>query len=474
MALPLNPLRCLERAVTVFPRKTAIVCQDKRFTYREFGERCGRLASALQALTIEPGDRVAYLSFNTHKLLEAYFGVVQAGAILMPLNVRLLPNELLTILNHAEAVALFYEHDFAPLIAQFRAAFPSIKHFVALDDATNEELHYESLLAQYSAAPLDTFALDDNAAAELFYTSGSTGVPKGVVLSNRALYLHAMSVATVCRDPATMVDLHTIPLFHANGWGHPHTSTMLGVTQVMVRRFDPPAVLGLIQQHRATDMCLVPTMGNALLNVPNAEKFDLSSMRQIQLGGAAASPALVERLEKMFACEVFAGYGLTESGPVLALSREKGNIPYESDSQRWYRRAMTGWSIPGVSLRVVDQNINDVPQNGNAIGEIIASSDWLMTGYYKDAQGTRQALTGPRGEPGGVPGQPLWLHTGDMAVWDDEDFILIVDRKKEIIISGGENISSLEIEKAIYAHPSVLECAVVAAPDSLWVKSLSR
>ena len=468
MALPLNPLRCLERAVTVFGRKSAIVCQGKRFSYAEFGDRCGRLASALKALGIQRGDRIAYLSFNTHKLLEAYFGVVQAGAIVMPLNVRLSARELSTILNHAEPPVLFFEHEFAPLLPAFRASCPSVKHFIALDDVADADLHYESLLQQYAPAPLDPFAVNDDDTAELFYTSGSTGDPKGVMLSNRALYLHAIAVAAIYTHPESVVDLHTIPLFHANGWGHAHASTMLGVTQVMVRRFEPAAVLGLVEQHKATDMCLVPTMANALLNVPNADQFQLSSMRQIVLGGAASSPPLIERLEKLFHCDVIGGYGLTESGPMISTAREKASVPYSSDSERWTRRAMTGWSFPGVTMRVVDTNMNDVPQDMKSIGEIVASCDWLMSGYYRDPEGTAAALTGPRGEPGGVPGRAVWLHTGDMAVWDEEDFVLIVDRKKEIIISGGENISSLEIEKVIYAHPAVLECAVVSAPDTAW------
>jgi fatty-acyl-CoA synthase len=468
MALPLNPLRCLERAVTVFGKKNAIVCHDKRFSYADFGDRCCRLASALRALGIERGDRVAYLSFNTHKLLEAYFGVVQAGAVVLPLNVRLSARELSAILNHAEPPVLFFENDFAPLVPVFHANCPSIRHFIALDDVTDTDMHYESILQQYGPAPLDPFAVKDDDTAELFYTSGSTGDPKGVMLSNRALYLHAIAVAAIYTHPESVVDLHTIPLFHANGWGHAHASTMLGVTQVMVRRFEPAAVLGLIERHKATDMCLVPTMGNALLNVPGADKFELSSMRQIVLGGAASSPPLIERLEKLFRCDVFGGYGLTETGPMISIAREKDGVPYSSDSERWSRRAMTGWSFPGVSMRVVDGNMNDVPQDMKAIGEIVTSCDWLMTGYYKDPEGTAAALTGPKGEPGGVPGRPVWLHTGDMAVWDEEGFVLIVDRKKEIIISGGENISSLEIEKVIYAHPGVLECAVVAAPDETW------
>jgi fatty-acyl-CoA synthase len=243
---------------------------------------------------------------------------------------------------------------------------------------------------------------------------------------------------------------------------------MLGIPQIMVRRFDPPAVLRMIEKYRATDMCLVPTMGNALLNTPSVETYNVASVRIIMIGGAASSPALIERLEKIFkAADVYAGYGLTETSPLLTCAREKG-LRYATDEERWQRRATTGWAAPGVNMRVVDYKMKDVPRDRTSVGEIVASCDWLMTGYYKEPAATAVVMTGPNGEQGGVPGQPVWFHTGDMAVWDEEGFFLIVDRKKEIIISGGENISSLEIEKHIFAHPSVLECAVVAAPDPQW------
>jgi fatty-acyl-CoA synthase len=292
--------------------------------------------------------------------------------------------------------------------------------------------------------------------AELFYTSGSTGTPKGVMLSHRTIYLHALSVSTLYEDPNTTVDLATIPLFHANGWGRVQASAMVGAPQIMVRRFDPPAVLALIQQHRATDMALVPTMAGALLQVPNIKDYDLSSLRKVMIGGAAASPELIERMEKAFGCSVCAGYGLTETAPVLTSSRAKPGVNFADERDRYRRQAMAGWPLPGVEIRVVDLEMRDVPRDMTAIGEIVARGDHIMSGYYRDPQGTNTALAGG------------WFHTGDMAVWGTDGFIHIVDRKKEIIISGGENISSIEVEKAIFAHEDVLECAVVAAPDSKW------
>ena len=450
MNAPLTPIRCLYRAVDIFGKKVGIVSGDREFTYRQFGERCERLASALKGLGIKAGDRVAYFSFNNNQLLEGYYGVPMAGGIVMPLNVRLSPPEFVAILNHAGARFVFYESDFAPLIEHLRSTCPSIGQFIELGEP------YEQMLASATAERVDFMQIDENATAELFYTSGSTGTPKGVMLSHRTLYVHALSVATCYRDPATVVDLHTIPLFHANGWGRPQTSTMLGVKQVMVRRFDPALVLQLIQQHRATDMSLVPTMANALLNVPNFGSFDVSSMRNIMIGGAASSPELIARMEQAFRCNCFAGYGLSETAPVLTTASRKPGMEFASEEDRLRRTAMAGWPVPNVEMRVVDGNGNDVPKDMKAIGEIVVRGDHVMSGYYNDPAGTAAVMTDG------------WFHSGDMAVWDDDGFFHIVDRKKEIIISGGENISSLEVEKAIFAHPEVFECAVVAAPDEQW------
>jgi fatty-acyl-CoA synthase len=230
----------------------------------------------------------------------------------------------------------------------------------------------------------------------------------------------------------------------------------MGIPQVMVRRFEPAFVLDLIQKHKATDMCLVPTMANALINWPDREKWDTSSMRRIMIGGAAASPELIERVEAAFpSAECIAGYGLTETAPVITSSRPK--FPsYPNHQERLRRQAMAGWPVPGVTVRVVDPEMRDVPRDMQAIGEVVALGDHVMEGYYREPEATAAVMSGP------------WFHTGDMAVWDEDSYIHIVDRKKEIIISGGENISSIEVERAIFSHPAVFECAVVAAPSDKW------
>ncbi len=457
MNVPLTPIRFLYRAMDLFEHRVGIVSGARTFTYGEFGRRALKLASALQNSSVAAGDRVAFLSFNNHQLLEGYYGAPLARAIVMPLNVRLSIQELIPIINHSGARMLLFESDFLPLVEQIKAACGDVERFVGLDGGGGPaDFSYEELLSQGNADVIDYFTFDDNAVAELFYTSGSTGTPKGVMLTHRCLYLHGLSIATMAGDPKDLVDLHTIPLFHANGWGRPQSSTMLGSKQVMVRRFDPGGVLELIEQHRATEMSLVPTMANALLHVPDRAKFDVSSMRRIMLGGAAASPDLIARMEAAFGCEVLSGYGMTETAPVLTTARAKPGVDESDDAARHKRKAMAGWAVPGVEVRVVDVHMQAVPRDSATIGEVVARGDHLMAGYYKDPETTRATI-----ENG-------WIHTGDMAVWDEEGYIQIVDRKKEIIISGGENISSIEVEKAVFAHPAVYECAVIAAPDDKW------
>ncbi len=449
MKIPLTPLRCLHRGIDLYGSKVGVVCGANRFTYGAFGERCQRLASALQRSGVRPGDRVGFLSLNTHRLLEGYFGAPQAHAMVMPLNIRLAPAELGAIMQHSEPRILFHENDFSSSLPLLRKSWPGMKT-ISLDT------EYEDFLATGSPQRADVMTYDENSIAELFYTSGSTGTPKGVMLSHRTVYMHAMAVAGVFNHDDNGVELHTIPLFHANGWGRAQTATMMGLKQVMLRKFDPATVCRLIQDEGATTMSVVPTMAVSLLAFPGLADYNLSSVKQIHIGGAAASPELIERMEQAFHCEVLAGYGLTETSPVASSARRKGTVAYADDSERYRRQAMAGWPLQGTELRVVDAEMHDVPRDMASIGEVVIFGDNVMDGYYKDPKATRAVMSGP------------WFHSGDMAVWDSEGYIQIVDRRKDIIISGGENISSIDVENALAAHPSVAEVAVVSAPDPMW------
>ena len=459
MNVPLTPIRFLRYAEQQYPDKTAVVCGNERFTYRQMAERVDRLAGALRKSGVERGDRVAFLSLNCHRLLEAYFGVLEANAVLLPLNIRLAPDELTYILNDAGAKILFLEKDFLGLVDSFRQKLSAVQSFFLLTGTPQAAWlareNYEELLAAATPRRSDVMEFDENAIAELFYTSGTSANPKGVMLTHRNVYLHALSSLLSHETSPEGVHLHTIPLFHANGWGAAHTITFRGAKHVMMPRFDPAEVFRLIEQERVQSFGAVPAMAIALVNCPERKKHDLSSLKWINVGGAAASPTLVQEIEEKFGCTCFAGYGLTETAPVLSVSSMKPGLEWEGE-KRFVGQAMTGYAIPGVELRVVDPNDNDVPRDGQAVGEIIARGDGVMEGYWKQPEATAQAMRGG------------WFHSGDLATWNEEGYILIVDRQKDIIVSGGENISSLEVEKALLAHPAVLETAVIPVPDQKW------
>jgi fatty-acyl-CoA synthase len=460
MNVPLTPLRFKDRALGLYGRKLGVICGQARFTYAEFFNRCDRLARALQRLEVPPRARVAYLAFNCHRLLEAYYGVVQAGAVLLPLNFRLSKDELVFILNDSESLVLFFDSDFLPLVAAIRPYLKNVKHFISLDaaegDGSSHCGSYERLLQDAGPGAFQPVQPDENDVAEIFYTSGTTARPKGVMLTHRNLYLHALSSIIALGIGDTDVQLHAIPLFHVNGWGSPQSLTCVGGTHVMMRRFDPSAALQLIQQERVTCTCLVPTMAHFLLDHPDLSNYDYSSLRMIVIGGAAPNPEMIKRIETAFGCDCYGGYGLTETSPILTVATPKGTVHNGSEGERIRRQSMTGWPLVGVDIRIIDEAGNDLPHDGRHVGEVIARGDSTMKGYWNNPEETANAIRGG------------WLFTGDMATMDEEGFVQIVDRKKDFIVSGGENIASIEVETCLYSHEAVFECAVVAVPDEKW------
>ncbi|HJQ23670.1 MAG TPA: fatty acid--CoA ligase [Blastocatellia bacterium] len=455
MNLTLTPIRFLDRARRLFGNKVGIVDGDVRLTYSEYAARCNKLSNALAALGIRRGQCVAWLGYNSHELLEAYYGVVQMGAVLLPLNIRLTPQELTYILNDSESLALFYNRDFAPLVEALRPHVKGVKHYVALEAGTGDA-SYEDLLQAAGADFTPPSDIKDDDLAELFYTSGTTANPKGVMMTHRNLYLHALQVMAGMAIKDTNVQLHTIPLFHVNGWGTPHTITGSGARHVVVRKFDPTEVLDIIQRERVTHFSMVPTMAVALLNHPKVADYDLSSVEMVGIGGAASHAGLMRSIEEKLGFHAYGGYGLTETTPVLTFSYLKEHLKDIPEDERYRRQAMAGYPMPGVTLDIFDAGDQPVAHDGASVGEVVVRADNVMAGYWKQPEDTAQVMRGG------------WFHTGDMAVIDEEGYVLIVDRKKDIIISGGENIASIEIETAIYAHPAVLECAVIAIPDEKW------
>ena len=462
MNVPLTPLMFLRRSVKLYPDKTAVVCGARRFSYRQFSRRIHRLSRLLVSLGVKPGTVVAYLSRNGHRLLEAYYGVVQTGAIFLPLNVRLTAEDFRYILNHSEARLLLLEEEFLPLIGEVRGELPRINRFLLLDGEPRlpwiHPLGYEQAIEECSPDPFPDAIQEEDSVAELFYTSGTTARPKGVMLTHRNLYLHALSVVFALQNRETDVQLHTIPLFHANGWGATHSITCVGGTHVMLRHFRPRTVLELIRNEGVTTLNLVPTMAALLLNSQAIPNYRHDSLRLIHLGGSSVPPEMVRQLEAAFGCECSCGYGLTETSPVLTVSLPKSHLREEGEA-RLRRAAMTGLELPGSEVRVIDRHGREVAADGQTVGEIVARSNVVMKGYWKQPEETARVL------------KQGWFHTGDLATVDSEGYLMIVDRKKDIIVRGGENISSIEIEKTLFAHPDVLECAVIAVPDPKWGES---
>ncbi len=467
MNIPLTPIRFLRYAREQFPNKVGVVCGTERFTYAQFAGRSARLAGALIAAGAQPGDRIAFLSTNCHRLLEAYYGVLEAGCVLLPLNMRLSAQELEFVLNDSKAKFLFLEKHFLPLVEAFRKAVPSVERFFLLDNQPHgdwlDSRNYETLLADSNPFQCEITEIDEDSLAELFYTSGSSDAPKGVMLSHRNVYLHALSAIVAGQTSPTMagytssetVNLHTIPLFHANGWGAAHSITLVGGTHVMIHHFSPAEVFRLIEREKVWCCALVPTMANALAHSQDRTKHDLSSLRLIIIGGAASSPTLVREVEEKLGCRCISGYGLTETSPAIAFSPMKTGVAWEGE-RRYAGQAMTGFAIPVVELRILDSNGNDMPHDGLSIGEVVARGDAVMMGYWGRPDITQAVM------------QDGWFHTGDVATIDENNYLLIVDRKKDIIVSGGENISSLEVEKVLSTHPAVFEVVVIPVPHDKW------
>lgn len=460
MLLPLTPVRFKLHAARIFGRKIGVVCGADRFTYREFNERCDRLSNALLGLGLQTGDVVAYLSFNCHRLLEAYYGVPQIGSILLPLNIRLSCEELSYILNDAAPRMLCFDPEFLPVVESLRDQVTSIEHYIALRGATPDWAHpncYDELLAQAETRQFDYRCLDENSVAELFYTSGTTAHPKGVMLTHRNLYLHALYTALGCRGADSEVHIYTVPLFHVNSWGAPHILALTGGRHVMIQKFDPLTVLQLVERERVTRLYVVPTMMIALLNHPDFAKYDLSSVRQVMMGGAPTNTALVQEVErKLPGCVAMGGYGLTETSPVITIAHIKEHLTGDPPDVQLRRQATAGYAFAGSEIRVVDSSGNDVSADGKAVGEVIVRGDVVMEGYWKQPEETARVISDG------------WLHTGDLGTIDEEGYVLIVDRVKDMVLSGGENIATAEIERVLYQHAAVLECAVIAVPDDTW------
>ena len=459
MQVPMIPGRILKRAVKLYPNNIAIVDGEVRWTYAQVQRRVNQVINGFNNLKCSPGSRVALLDYNSYRYLELYFGMAQSDKILLPLNIRLSVDEYVYIFKNSMAEALVFHADFKPIIDKVRKRIENITHYYIAEGASGEEWisgTYEDLILAASDSHSDFEPQDENATLNLYYTSGTTGQPKGVMLTHRNIYANALTTIISFRLEDTTVWYHIAPLFHLADAFFIWSVTYQGGRHVIQREFDPREVLNTIQEEKITATMMVPTMVNFLLDDPTIDQYDLSSLQWIMIGGAPMSPANAKRMMGKLGCQYISAYGLTETTPLLAVGNLKATLLNEPEDTKIDFQTRTGFEAVGVDLRVVDGDGKDIPWDGETVGEIIARGDNVMKGYWKLPEETAGAI------------KDGYFYTGDLANINSEGYLLIVDRAKDIIISGGENISSVEVENSIYAHPDVLECAVIAIPDEKW------
>ncbi|MBI2466348.1 MAG: long-chain fatty acid--CoA ligase [Candidatus Rokubacteria bacterium] len=468
MDYPLTLTHFFERSRRLFAKKGLATRVPGaplfRYTYADFAERVCRLAGALRALGIERGERVGTLAWNSHRHLELYWAAPLLGAVLHTVNIRLSAQDLTYIINHAGDAILFVDASLWPVIEPIRKELPSVRQFVVMPDAPVPAApglrEYEALVCD--ARPVTAWpALDENDAAGMCYTSGTTGHPKGVVYSHRAIFLHSMAVAMADTLGISERDviLHVVPMFHANAWCVPFAGVMAGATQIFAGPNPQPRDLAsIIQDERVTFVGAVPTVWIAVKEIVEKEGFDLSSVRCIPIGGSAAPRSLIEAYEKKFGVSMTHAWGMTEMTPLGTVSRLKSYMEAWPDEQRYAVRAKQGYAAAGVEIRAVDEAGREVPWDGKTIGELQVRGPWVVKAYYENPESAKQFT------PDG------WFRTGDVVSIDPEGYIQITDRTKDLIKSGGEWISSVDMESLLMAHPKVLEAAVIAVPHAKWVE----
>jgi fatty-acyl-CoA synthase len=450
----------LRKALKLFPRKQAIVCGEGRWTYQEFCLRINRFSHSLKAFGIGKDDKVAILHPNCHAFLEAYYAIPQIGAISVPINYRLSPREIAFILSDSESKVLIADSIFKNHIASIREEIRGIKSILWTGDSRESDgsinFSYEKVLEQADDSPLPDPPVDDEDIAQIYYTSGTTGRPKGVMLSHKNVATHALGTIAELHLTDDDVWLHVAPLFHlADAWAT-WAVTWVGGTHVLIREFDAKAVLEAIEREKATLTNLIPTMLNLMVNHAEVGGFDYSSLRVLLSGGAPIAPEVVRKIVETFKCDYIQTYGMTETSPYLTLSILKEHLKKLSNEDQLRFKSKTGREFIGVALRVVDEQGKEIKKDEKEVGEIIVKGNTVTKGYWKLPEETKKSI------------KDGWLYTGDMAVMDEEGYVTIVDRKKDMIVTGGENVYSTEVENVLYSHPAILECAVIGIPDQKW------
>jgi fatty-acyl-CoA synthase len=464
---PLLIKNILRTPLIYYPDREIVYRDQMQYTYRELNRRVQRLANALETLGVQQGDTVAVMEWDSHRYLECFLAVPMMGAVLHTINIRLPPEQLIYTINHAEDDVILINADFLPLLAAVKDQMKTVKKIVLLtdnsvpqDSPVQLDGEYEKLLA--AAAPGYDFPdFDENAMATTFYTTGTTGNPKGVYFSHRQLMLHTYGVISgMCafESQATInsgdVYMPMTPMFHVHAWGFPYLCTLLGMKQVYPGKYEPEMLLKLIVSHKVTFSHCVPTIIHMLLNSPAIKQLDLSNW-QVVIGGSALPQGLCKAgLEN--GINIYSGYGMSETCPVLTAAFLKPHMLRWAPDPQVEMRCRTGLPLTNVILEVVDLDGNPLPHDGKTTGEVVVRAPWLTQGYVKDPEKSEELWEGG------------WLHTGDIGFIDSEGYLQITDRLKDVIKTGGEWISSLALEDIISRHPAVSEAAVIGVSDPKW------
>ncbi len=458
METSLTPLDFLQRARLIYPNREAVVDGDLRLTYGQFAERCDRWSAALQRqLGVKAGDRIAYIAPNTHAQLESFYAVPQLAATLVPVNYRLTPDDFAYIINHSGSSIVCAHSDQCDAVDSIRAQIPKVRHFVALEGGARDGwLDYEALLA---SAPTSFTHPDipESGLLTINYTSGTTSRPKGVMITHRNAYINTVGTLIHAHMSPADTYLWTLPMFHANGWTFVWTVTAAGAKHICLRKIDPNTIFDLINAEQVTMLCAAPTVLISIASAPPEARAKAQPGVRVLTAGAPPAAATIERVEGEFGWEITQVYGLTETAPFITVCEPLPEHAALSARDRAIIKARQG--VPLVTsgeITVVDEQMRPVPHDGQTLGEIVARGNVIMRGYYNDPEATAKAFAGG------------WFHTGDAAVIQPDGYIEIRDRIKDVIISGGENISSIEVEGALLRHPAVQQVAVVGMPDEQW------
>ncbi len=469
MQVPLLVDDFLRRSSALYPNKTAIVDGPDRFTYAEFRDRANQLSHAFTALGLKQGDRVCILSPNSHFFLESFYATSQIGVVLVPLNFRLQADEHGYIIDHCGAKALLVDYEYTSMVDTLGDALPKVEHRIVADPRRGQSgdqssgqspdqptadgwTDWNDLIAPHPTSQPTLPERDENDLVSINYTSGTTARPKGVMMTHRNVYLNAYSLIAHLQVAHDDVELWTLPMFHCNGWGGVYALTGMGGTHVVLRAIDDAKIFELIEQEKVTFACMAPTVLRTILDYQDKDKHQITTKPRFTIAGAPPPAAFIERLETELGWHFIQIYGLTETSPFLTSSQPDAN----TEATDYARRARAGVPGLGVQIAVLDDNGEPVPKDNVTVGEVCARSNVVFKGYWEQPEDTAKAI------------YDGYFHTGDLAVWDELESIHIVDRKKDVIISGGENISSPDVEDALYKHAAVMECAVIGVPHERW------